>query len=117
MISEFTAGLKAALPGAVLSVLLSGILLYYIRRYIDQKLAEEERTRAEEQALKMNRSKLDMRRRRALGRLLFWMHRAIVNPPANGELEDAWESFQNVEEDQKALDQEILAKFESGGGE
>ena len=115
--AEFIAGLEAALPGVVLSVLLSGILLYYIRRYIDQKLLEEERARTEEQALKVKRSKLDMRRRRALGRLLFWLHRAVVNPPANGELEEAWESFQEVEEDQKALDQEILAKFENGGGE
>lgn len=115
--SEFIAGAKAALPGALVSLLVSGLLLYYIRSYIDHKLVEEEKQRAEEMATRIQRSQLEMRRRRALGRLMFWMHRAIVQPPANGELAEAMEAFQEVEEDQKALDQKILAKFENGGGE
>ena len=112
---EFLAACKAALPGVLVSVLVSGLVLYYIRAYIDHKLKEDEEHRKKEQQLRLQRSQLEQKRRRALGRLLFWMHRAITHPPHNGELEEAMEDFRAVEDEQKALDQKILAEFEIGG--
>lgn len=48
MIEEFLAGVVKALPGAVVSLVVSGLMLYYLRRYIDAKLAAEEQRRKED---------------------------------------------------------------------
>ena len=112
---NFLAAVWSALPGALVSLVISGLFLYYLRWYIDKKLREEETIREEEMRRKVEQAKLEMRRRRAIGRLFFWLHRAIVSPPSNGELEEAMESFQAIEEEQKMLEQTILAQVESGG--
>lgn len=111
---SFLAAISAALPGALISFVISGLFLYYLRWYIDRKLKEEEQLREKEMRRKIEQAKLEMRRRRAIGRLFFWLHRAVVSPPPNGELEDAMEVFQAIEEEQKLLDQTILAQVESG---
>lgn len=113
---EFLAAVKAALPGAVTSFLVSGLFLYYLRGYIDHKLKEETEHREKEQQLRLQKSQLEQKRRRALGRLLFWLHRGLTSPPPNGELERSMEEFETVEDELKALDQKILAEFEIGGG-
>lgn len=112
---SFLAACVAALPGVVVSALVSGFVLYFIRRYIDRKLEEEEAHRKNETQLRTQRSQLEQRRRRALGRLLFWLHRGVTYPPPNGELEKAMGEFEAVEDEIKALDQKILAEFEIGG--
>lgn len=112
---SFLDAVVSALPGAVISFVVSGLFLYYLRWYIDKKLKEEEQIRETEKHRKIEQAKLEMRRRRAIGRLFFWLHRAVVCPPPNGELEDAMEAFQAIEEEQKMLDQTILAQVESGG--
>lgn len=114
--AEFFAACKAAVPGAVMSAVISGVLLYYLRSYIDHKLEEEEEQHREETQLRTKRSQLEQQRRRALGRLLFWLHRGLTQPPPNGELEKAMGEFETVENELKALDQKILAEFEIGGG-
>ena len=115
MIDEFMQGVVAALPSTVVSLLFSGLLLYYLRKYIDAKLAAEEKRRQDDHKLRRQRSELE-RRRRAAGRVLFWLHHAVTKPPPNGELEEAWASYQAAEDAQKALDQQILADYETGGG-
>ena len=40
--NEFLAGVRAALPGLAASFLVSGLVLHYLQRYIDRKLAEDE---------------------------------------------------------------------------
>lgn len=115
MNDAFMQGIVSAIPGAVVSFVLSGLLLYYLRRYIDSHLEAEEKRREEDHSLRSQRSQAEQKRRRALGRLLFWMHRAITKPPPNGELEEAWENYCQAEDEQKALDQKILAEYETGG--
>ena len=112
--TEFLTAARAAVPGAVVSTLISGLLLYYLRAYIDHKLKEDEEHRAKEQQLRLERSQLEKKRCRAEGRLLFWLHRGVTHPPSNGELEKAMKDFQTVEDELKALDQKILAEFEIG---
>lgn len=113
--NEFLAACAAELPGTVISVLISGVLVYYLRAYIDHKLEEDEEHRKKEQQFRTKRSELEQKRRRALGRLLFWLYHAVTKPPANGELESAMNAFQAVEDELKALDQKIVAEFETGG--
>ena len=50
---EFLAACLAAVPGVVVSALISGLLLYYIRAYIDNKLREDEEHRKKEQQLRL----------------------------------------------------------------
>ena len=114
--SEFWRAAANAVPGALVSVILSGIVLYYIRRYIDKKLVSAEAKQQERLKIRKRRSEAEQRRRRAEGRLLFWLHHAVTKPPPNGELEDAWEEFQNAEEAQKEIERAILAEYETGGG-
>jgi hypothetical protein len=111
--SEIWRAAAGAVPGALVSVILSGIVLYYIRRYIDKKLVSAEAKQQERLIIRKRRSEAEQRRRRAEGRLLFWMHHAIVKPPPNGELEDAWEEFQSAEEAQKEIERSILAEYET----
>lgn len=114
--NSFWSGVVAAIPGALVSCVVSGLLLHYLKRYIDGKLEEEEQRQAEAKKIRQERSEAEQERRRAAGRLFFWMHHAIVKPPANGELEEAWRAYQAVEEKQKEIDRRVLASFETGGG-
>lgn len=114
--SDFWRAAANAVPGALVSFLISGLALHYLKRYFDKKLVSAEAKQKERLKIKRKRSEAEQRRRRAEGRLLFWMHRALVKPPPNGELEDAWEEFQNAEEAQKEIERSILAEYETGGG-
>ena len=106
---EFRAACRAALPGAVVSVVVSGIVLYYIRSYIDHKLKEEEEIQDQLKKVRVQRTELEMQRRQALGRVLYWMHRGLTKPPPNGELQEAMEAFSDVEKRQKELERKLLA--------
>lgn len=65
MIEEFLAGVVKALPGAVVSLVVSGLMLYYLRRYIDAKLAAEEQRRKEDHEIRGSVPRLEQKRRRA----------------------------------------------------
>lgn len=114
--SEFWLAAINALPGALVSALISGLLIHYLKRYIDKRLEGAERRQKTRLEIKRKRSEAEQKRRRAEGRLLFWVHHALVKPPPNGELEKAWEDFQTAEEEQKEIERSILAEYETGGG-
>lgn len=114
--SEIWRAAAGAVPGALVSVILSGVVLYYIRRYIDKKLVKAEAKQQERLLVRKRRSEAEQKRRRAEGRLLFWLHHAVTKPPPNGELEDAWRDYQEAEEAQKEIERAILAEYETGGG-
>ena len=97
---------------AGVSGLVSGVALKYITRYFDKKLEAEEARKKEVEKQQHARTVAEANRRRAAGRLFFWLHHAIVKPPPNGELEKAMENYSRAEDAQKALEQEILASFE-----
>ena len=114
--SDFWHAVAGAVPGALVSFLISGLLLHYLKRYIDKRLEGAERRQKTRLEIKRKRSEAEQKRRRAEGRLLFWVHHALVKPPPNGELEKAWEDFQTAEEEQKEIERSILAEYETGGG-
>ena len=114
--SEFWHMAINALPGALVSALISGLLIHYLKRYFDKRLEGAERRQKTKLEIKRKRSEAEQRRRRAEGRLLFWLHHAVTKPPPNGELEAAWEDYQEAEEAQKEIERSILAEYETGGG-
>lgn len=110
--SNFWAGVTNALPGTIVSAVISGVLLVYLRKYIDDKWKKQEERRRSDLEVRKKRSVLEQERRRAAGRLFFWLHHAVVKPPANGELEEAMKAYTEAEEKQKDLDRQILADYE-----
>lgn len=51
----------------------------------------------------------------ATGRLFFFIHKAIVTGQHNGDLEAAWNDYQDVEKRKKAYEREIIAENELEG--
>ena len=96
----------------LVSGIISGIALKYITRYFDKKLQAEEEQAKELEKQRHDRAVAEANRRRAAGRLFFWLHHAITKPPPNGELEEAMENYQKAEEAQKQVEQDILASLE-----
>ena len=101
------AGLTALVGGAGIV----GLAMYYLRRYIDKKLADEENAASERVALRQRRLRVEDRLQHAYGRMFFWLHRAIVTGQHNGDLEAAWTQLQRAEEEKKELDREIIAAY------
>lgn len=106
--------IKNAAISAAVSALISGIVLYYIRGYIDGKRRESEEQSAQRRRERRKADMLEVRRRRAAGRMFFWMHDALVKgvEHANGDLEEAFQHYNEVEEEQKAFEQELLAEHQ-----
>ena len=93
---------------------LLGLFFFVVKRYLQNKLDERDQKEKEKAQLRLERSKIEKELWHALGRLLFWINRAIVTGTHNGELEKAFEDFQAAEEKSKELDMEILAMNEGG---
>lgn len=101
-----------AIGGLLGSGGLFGIFVFVLKHYIQKKLNERDEKEKERAALRLERSQIERELWHALGRLQFWLHRAIVTDSHNGELEKAFEEFQAAEEKSKALDTKILAMHE-----
>ncbi len=103
--------IKEAATSALISALISGVGVFYLQRYLDSKRAESEAEAAKRRAERRKADVLESRRRRAAGRMFFWLHYAVVRGPeaANGDLEKAFADYNEVEEEQKAFEQELLA--------
>lgn len=104
--------LKSALISGMVSVLISGIGVYYLHAYLDGKRKESEQAAAQRRAERRKADVLESRRRRATGRMFFWLHDAVVKGKdhANGDLERAYEDYNRIEEEQKRFEQELLAE-------
>lgn len=103
---------KSALVSSLVSVLISGIGIYYLHAYLDGKRKESEQAAAQRRSERRKAEVLESRRRRATGRMFFWLHDAIVKGKehANGDLERAYEDYNRIEEEQKQFEQELLAE-------
>jgi flagellar biosynthesis/type III secretory pathway M-ring protein FliF/YscJ len=105
---------KIIISIAVNSGIISSIVLWFLKRYINKKLTIAEAEAAERQKVKQKRMMLDSELHHAQGRVLFWIHHAIIhNGEHNGELQDSFEHLQEVEDKEKELDREILSRFDN----
>lgn len=105
---------KAASVSALVSALVSGICLYYLHVYLDNKRKESQERADRRRAERRKADVLESRRRRATGRLFFWLHDAVVKGKehANGDLEQAYRDYNMIEDEQKAFEQELLAEHQ-----
>lgn len=104
--------LKSALVSGFVSALISGIGVYYLHAYLDGRRRESEQAAAKRREERRKADALESQRRRAAGRLLFWLHDAVVKGKdhANGDLEKAYQDYNNAEDDQKRFEQMLLAE-------
>lgn len=89
-----------------------GLVMHYLKRYIDSKLEAGEEEAARRLVHRKRRQQVDDQLHHAYGRCLFWLNHAVTKPPPNGELAEAMENLQKAEEAKKKLDREILAEYE-----
>jgi hypothetical protein len=102
---------------------ITGMVFFFIRRYIENKLKlKEDKAKAEElekkdeqhkrRELAVRRMKVDDELQHCEGRLFFWIHKAIVTGVHNGDLEAAFDNYQKAEQAKKELDREIIVENE-----
>lgn len=103
----------AAVAGAIIGGSgLTGLLFVYMRRFIDKRLERREKEDEKHRQQRLRHRIVDDELEHATGRLFFFVHKAIVTGQHNGDLEAAWEEYQEAEKKKKALDREILAENE-----
>ena len=105
---------KQALLSVAVSAVVSGVGIFYLQRYLDAKRKESEERAAQRRRERRKADVLEAQRRRATGRLFFWLHDAVVKgvDHANGDLEKAMADYNAIEEEQKAFEQELLAEHQ-----
>lgn len=91
---------------------ITGLLFFFIRRYIENKLGKREAEESQKRDQKIKRMIVDDKLQHCEGRLFFWIHKAIVTGEHNGDLERAFEEYQKAERERKALDREIIVENE-----
>jgi hypothetical protein len=89
-----------------------GIAFYFIRKRMEQKLDSKESEQQKRKAQRIQRIKVEEELQHCEGRLFFWVHKAIVTGQHNGDLEAAFEAYQEAEQAKKDLDREVLAENE-----
>lgn len=103
--------IKSALISAVVSGLFSGVVLYYLRKYLDRRMENNEVKAIQRRKERRKLNILEQRYRRAVGRLLFWICDALMKgvEHANGDLKQARIDFNEAEDALKNYEQELLA--------
>ena len=106
--------IKMAAISATVSALISGVGIFYLQRYLDTKRRESEEQAAQRRRERRKADMLEAKRRRAAGRMFFWLHDAVVKgvDHANGDLKKAMDDYNEVEEEQKVFEQELLAEHQ-----
>lgn len=106
--------IQQALLSAAISALVSGVGIFYLQRYLDAKRKESEERAAQRRKERRKADMLEAKRRRAAGRMFFWLHYAAVRgvDAANGDLEKAFSDYNEAEEEQKAFEQELIAEHQ-----
>lgn len=91
---------------------ITGMLFFFIRKYIENKLGERDAEENKKREQKIKRMIVDDKLQHCEGRLFFWIHKAIVTGQYNGDLERAFEEYQKAEHERKSLDREIIVENE-----
>lgn len=91
---------------------LVGFTVYYIKKYIDKKLAENEKRAEEIRQFRLKKAKCDEKIQHAQGRMFFWLNKAVVTGEHNGDLEKSFAELQEAEDEKKELEREIIAMYE-----
>ena len=94
----------------------AGIFFALIRHYIERRLMEVEAREQERIKYKIEQRKADEEITHATGRVLFWLHHAIVKGEHNGELEEAFENLQRAEAHKRmCFPSAVISDFEIRG--
>lgn len=90
----------------------TGIVGYAVK-YIDRKIAKGEAERQKKEQYLQRRSIANANVKRAQGKVIYWLARAVTHPPANGELDAAMKELKAAEEVYNNINLQIVADFDS----
>lgn len=104
--------LRNTLLSVLVSAVVSGLGVWYLQEFLKRR---SELSAGQAKKRREEREKGDIieaKRRKAAGRMFFWLHDAVVKGPehANGDLEKAFDDYNAAEEEQKAFERELLAE-------
>lgn len=107
--------LRMILSGLI-SALISGIFIYYLRAWIDNKFNAAKREKDEKEKTRKKQAVAEMQRRHACGRLLFWLFTTVVKVARasnvdTANLTAAMTEYNTAETEQKNIEQQILAEY------
>ncbi len=91
---------------------IAGLVVYFVRRRLEKMLDRREAEDSRRRENRIVRASYNDALQHAQGRLLFWLYQAIVKGQHNGELEQAFENFQEAERKIKDHDRHIVAEQE-----
>jgi hypothetical protein len=100
----------------VLSVLgtsgIFGIVFGLINRKINNALSAAEASQKKKRENRITRTKLDDDMFQKIGRLLFWLYKAVKTGTSNGDLDKAYCEFEAAEQRRKEFKNGIYAEAE-----
>lgn len=89
-----------------------GLVFYFMRRYIDNKLETREEKDKRQREIRTRRLKIEDEWQHAAGRLFYHIHKFVITGFHNGDLDAAFAKFTEAEEKKKELDREIIVENE-----
>jgi len=89
-----------------------GVIFLFLRFYISKRLNENDERQKHRRDNQIRRLRIEEELHHAYGRVFFWMHRAVTTGHCNGELQEAFEKLQEIEERKKDLDRETIVASE-----
>ncbi len=100
------------MQAALISGLVSTVMIGSAVKYIDRKIAKAEEEKKRKERFLQRKSIASSNVRAAQGKVIYWVVRGLKHPPPNGELDAAMEEYKRAEDEYKAINQQILAEFE-----
>ncbi len=91
---------------------IAGLVVYFVRRRLEKMLDRREAEDSRRRENRIVRAAYNDALQHAQGRLLFWLYQAIIKGEHNGELEQAFENFQEAERKIKDHDRKLVAEQE-----
>ena len=106
--------IKEAAVSALISGLITAFGIGHLQRYLDVRRKQSEELASKRRQERRRADELEYQRRRAAGRMFFWLHDAAVKgvEHANGDLEKAFTTYNAVEEEQKNFERMLLAEHQ-----
>lgn len=101
---------------AIISVgigaLINGVVVFYFQKNVNKILCIKEYEEKRRKDLRKERREIDDELWHSVGRVIFWVNKAITTGEHNGDLEKAVDAFSKAEELKKRLDRDIIAGTE-----
>lgn len=91
---------------------INGIFVFCFQKNITRIMSKKEKAEEHKKELRKRRREIDEEMWHGVGRVFFWVNKAILTGTHNGELAGAMQSFIDAEAKRKTLDRDIISDCE-----